>query len=131
MSAADRRRGWNWTFWAHVLHPLLEELTDAPHTAALTAPLSGRRVTANAVDIGVSAREADGSLYLIAVRRSATATGTIRFSGLPAGVTQGTVLAHPGGNPARPVTASHGAFTDPSPFGPHNARVYRFALAGS
>jgi hypothetical protein len=131
MNGGDRQRGWNWTFWGRVLKPLLQELTDAPHTAALTAPLSSHRITASAADIAVSAREAGGSLYLIAVRRSPSATGTIRFTGLPAGVTHGTVLAHPGANPARPVTASRGAFTDASPYRPHNARVYRFALPGS
>ena len=128
MNAADRQRGWNWTFWGRVLRPLLEELTDAPHTAALVAPLSAHRVTANAADVAVSAREAGGSLYVIAVRRSPTTTGRIRFTGLPPGVRHGTVLAHPGGNPARAVTASGGAFTDPSPYRPHNARVYRFGL---
>ncbi|HEV8459300.1 MAG TPA: hypothetical protein VGQ38_01210 [Gaiellaceae bacterium] len=40
----------------------------------------------------------------------------------------GTVLAHPGGNPARPAAASRGAFIDPSPFGAHNARVYCFPV---
>jgi hypothetical protein len=38
------------------------------------------------------------------------------------------VLAHPGGNPTRNVTVVGGAFTDPSPFAPHNVRVYRFPL---
>ena len=52
----------------------------------------------------------------------------MRFTGLPAGIRAGTVLAHPGGNPARHVRVSAGAFTDPSPFAPHNARVYRFSL---
>lgn len=128
MSAADRRRGWNWTYWRRVLHPLLQELTDAAHAQALVAPLSSHRIAAGAADVGVSAREAGGSLYVIAARRSPTARGKVRFTGLPAGVTRGTVLAHPGGNPARQVTAAGGAFTDPSPFAPHNARVYRFKL---
>ncbi len=57
-------------------------------------------------------------------------TGTVRFTGLPSGAAAGLVLAHPGGNPARHVTAAGGAFTDPSPFAPHNARVYRFPLSG-
>jgi hypothetical protein len=52
----------------------------------------------------------------------------VRFSGLPASIGHGTVLAHPGGNPARQVTATGGAFSDASPFAPHNARVYRFPL---
>ena len=129
MTAADRQRGWNWTYWRHVQRPLMEELSDADHQAALTAPVSKHAVTANAPDIALSAREAGGSLYLIAVRRSPATTGPVHFSGLPAGTTHGTVLAHPGGNPARPVTAHAGAFTDPSPFAPHNARVYRFPLS--
>jgi hypothetical protein len=63
---------------------------------------------------------------VIAVRRRPTKHGKVRFSGLPAGIRKGTVLAHPGGNPARPVTVARGAFTDPAAFEPHNARVYRF-----
>jgi hypothetical protein len=129
MNAADRRRSWNWTHWQHVLHPLLEELTDAPHREALIAPLSARMIRASAADIALSAREAGGFLYVIGIRRSRTANGPVRFTGLPAGVRSGTVLAHPGGNPARRVTVSAGAFTDPSPFTPHNARVYRFSLS--
>jgi hypothetical protein len=127
MSPADRQRGWNWTYWQRVQRPLLVELTDAAHMSALLAPVAARAVTANARDIALSTRRAGAFVYVIAVRRSATVTGRVRFSGLPAGATQGTVLAHPG-NPARPVTAAGGAFTDPSPFAPHNARVYRFRV---
>jgi hypothetical protein len=125
------RSGWNWSYWQRVLVPLLEELTDAAHKPALTAPLSSRRIRANAADIGVSTRETARYLYVIAVRRSPTAHGSVRFTGLPTGVRSGTVLAHPGGNPARRVSVSGGAFTDPSPFAPHNARVYRFPRPGS
>jgi hypothetical protein len=128
MNAADRRRGWNWTYWDHVQRPLLVELTDGAHTAALIAPISAHRVTASAADIALSVREAGGFLYLIAVRKSPVQTGEVRFSGLPSTVSRGTVLAHPGGNPARRITATRGTFTDPSPFAPHNARVYRFSL---
>jgi len=128
MNAADRQRGWNWTYWQRVLYPLLQELTDAAHRPALIAPRSPRVIRASASDIGLSAREAGGSLYLIAIRRSPALTGSVRFTGLPVGITSGTVLAHPGGNPARQVRVSGGAFTDPSPFAPHNARVYRFTI---
>ncbi len=128
MSASDRRLGWNWTYWRHVLHPLLQELTDPAHEPALTAPVSTYKLTASAADVAVSARDAGRFLYLLAARRSPTSTGTVRFTGLPAGILSGTVLAHPGGNPAREVTVSAGAFTDPSPFAPHNARAYRFPL---
>jgi hypothetical protein len=126
MSPQDRQRGWNWSYWKRVQRPLLRELSDPAHTAALTAPLAPHQVTANAADIAVSTRADDGILYLIAVRRSPTAQGSVRFSGLPAGISNGTVLAHPGGNPARPITVTRGAFTDPAPFKPHNARVYGF-----
>jgi hypothetical protein len=127
MSAADRKRGWNWTYWKNVQLPLLQELTDAEHTAALTAPLASLAIEANASDIALSARETAQFVYLVAVRRSPTASGRVRFSGLPTSVTKGTVLAHPGGNPERNVSVSRGSFTDPDPYRPHNARVYRFA----
>ncbi len=129
MSPADRQLGWNWTYWRNVQRPLLVELTDAAHTPALVAPVAPLGIRASATDVAFSSREAGGFLYLIAVRKSPTQTGTVRFSGLPAGIGKGTVLAHPGGNPARPITVTTGSFTDPSPFAPHNARVYRFPLA--
>jgi hypothetical protein len=126
MNPQDQRRGWNWSYWNRVLRPLLRELSDAAHTAALTAPLAQHAVTANAADIAVSTRAHGDFLYLIAVRRSPHAQGRVRFTGLPASIRNGTVLAHPGGNPARAVTVARGAFTDPAPFKPHHARVYRF-----
>jgi hypothetical protein len=129
MNDTDRRLGWNWTYWRNVQRPLLEELTDSEHVAALTAPSARATVKADAGDIALTARRAGSVFYLIAVRKSPTVTGNVRFSGLPAGTSQGTVLAHPGGNPSRPVAASNGSFTDPSPFAPHNARVYRFPVA--
>jgi hypothetical protein len=126
MNPQDRQRGWNWSYWNRVQRPLLRELSDPAHSAAFTAPLAAQTITATAADVAVSARSGDGILYLIAVRRSPTAQGSVRFSGLPTGIRNGTVLAHPGGNPARPITVTRGAFTDPAPFKPHNARVYRF-----
>ena len=125
MNAADRKRGWNWTHWRHVQRPLLLELSDAAHRKALLAPKSAVRVRASSPDIALSVREQGGVLWVIAVRRSASAAGTIHFTGLPPQAGRGTVLAHPG-NPARRVTARNGAFVDPAPFAPHNARVYRF-----
>ena len=126
MNQADKKLGWNWTYWEHVQRPLLAELTDTEHGPALTAPLSGLKVTVSAPDVAFSVRATGGFIYLIAVRKSPTLTAKVRFSGLPATVTEGLALAHPGGNPARHLTVSNGAFTDPSPFAPHNARVYRF-----
>ena len=58
MNAADRKRGWNWTYWREVQRPLVEELSDAAHMAALTAPLAALPIRANAADIALSARAA-------------------------------------------------------------------------
>ena len=85
-------------------------------------------MTANAPDIALSARQTGDSVYLIVVRRSPTATGRIRFQGLPASITVGTVLPHGPSNPPRTFAVKAGAFTDASAYGPHNARVYRFPL---
>jgi hypothetical protein len=129
LNARDKPLGWNWTYWQHVQRPLLVELSDAPHTAALVAPVAAQHVTADARDVAVSARSSGSDFYVIAVRKSPTAHGVVRFSGLPHTAGNGTVLEHPG-NPARAVTAAGGTFADPAPFAPHNARVYRFPLAG-
>ena len=72
------------------------------------------------------ARQAGGFLYLISVRRSATAHGPVRFSGLPAGIKYGQALFEYDGKDFRTVVVSRGSFTDP--FAPHDARVYRFRL---
>jgi hypothetical protein len=125
MTPADRKRGWNWTYWDRVQRPLLVELTDTAHTTALLAPPATQPVAASAPDIALSTRQAGGVFHLIAVRRSPTGSETVRFTSLPPSATHGTVLEHPG-NPARTITATHGAFRDPAPFGPHHARVYRF-----
>jgi len=128
MNAADRARGWNWTYWNDVQRQLLQELSDADHRRALLAPRAQLTITADAPDIALTARTAAGFLYLIAIRKSPSANGRIHFRGLPAGISHGTVLAHPAGNPARSVTVANRGFTDPSPFAPHNARVYRFPV---
>jgi hypothetical protein len=128
MNERDRALGWNWTYWHNVQRPLLEELTDPDHSRALTAPPAHTAITASAADIGLAARVAPEILYLVAIRKSPRATGRIRFAGIPPTVTETTVLAHPGGNPARHIPVAHGAFTDPSPIAPHNARVYRFRI---
>jgi hypothetical protein len=83
-------------------------------------------VTATAANLALSVRQAADSIYLIVVRRSATGSPRITFRGLPAGISQGAVLPHGPSNPARRFKVKAGAFTDASPYGPHNARVYRF-----
>ena len=126
MTAQDRVRGWNWTYWQKVQRSLVEELSGPGHRPALLAPDAPFHVTADARDVAVGTRETADAIYVIAVRRSASASVRVRFHGLPAATTEGTVLAHGPSNPARKVSVKGGAFTDRSPYGPHNARVYRF-----
>lgn len=127
MTPQDRVRGFNWTYWRKVQKPLTEELSGPQHRQALLAREAPFAVTANAPDVALSTRRTADSIYLIAVRRSPAANGRVRFSGLPRTITRGIVLPHGPSNPQRPITVRDGTFTDPSPYRPHNARVYRFA----
>ena len=126
MTPADAGHGWNWTFWHTVLKHVVQELTSDSVAPALVAPPARSAVTADARDVRLVARQAGGFLYLIVVRRSPTAHGQVRFSGLPAGLEFGQALFEYDGKDFRTVVLRRGAFTDP--FGPHDARVYRFRL---
>ena len=126
MSPTDAESGWNWTFWHTVLKHVVQELSSTAVGPALVAPPATVTVKADATDVRVVAREADGFIYLICVRRSATANGPVRFSGLPTVLKYGQALFEYDGQDFRTVVASRGVFTDP--FAPHDARVYRFRL---
>lgn len=125
MRPADARAGWNWSFWETALRPLVTELSSTAVAPALVAPVSARAIRAGATDVGLTAREADGFLYVIAVRRGPE-TAEVRFSGLPGAVHSGEVLFEYADGAFRTVTVSGGAFGDW--LGPHDARVYRFRL---
>ena len=138
---ADAQAGWNWTFWTRVLKPLLSELSSAAVNPALVAPAAKVTPTASAKDIEVAARRNEGFLYVIAVRRGGS-TSRIRIGGLPdrsdgSPIQRGEALLEyvqqpppppiePGRQQFRPIVVSGSAFSDW--FGPHDARVYRFAL---
>ena len=138
---ADAQAGWNWTFWEHVLKPLLAELTSPELAPALTAPPARNAVKATAADVEVATREAAGFLYVIAVKRG-SATSQIGFSGLPSRkngrpIAGGRVLFEYVQEPLappirldhqtfRPIQVTNGRFRDW--LGPNDARVYRFRL---
>jgi hypothetical protein len=126
MSPEDAKAGWNWTFWRQVLKPVVQELNSDSVGPALVAPVAPVNVRANAPDIRVAARQGGGFLYLITVRRSATANGPVRFSQLPTGIEFGAAMFEYDGKDFRTFRVNNGAFTDP--FAPHDARVYRFRL---
>ena len=123
MRPADVQSGWNWTFWERVLKPLVTELSSPAIAPALVAPAAKVTITANAGDIDVVTRQADGFLYLIAVRRGSS-TSQITFSGLPAGIGGGEVLFEYAQGRFREITVTSSAFHDW--FGPHDSHVYRF-----
>jgi hypothetical protein len=136
---ADAQAGWNWTFWEQVLQPLLGELTSPGLAPALVAPNAGNAVKASATDVELVTREDAGLVYVIAVRRG-SATGLVRFSGLPprrdgTPIPGGQVLfeydqeplpppVDPNHQTFRTVRVTNAGFRDW--FGPHDAHVYRF-----
>ena len=127
MRPADDAAGWNWTFWHTVLKPLVQELSSTAVGPALLAPDASVTVKANKPGIELVARESGGFLYVIAVRRDPTANGRVRFSGLPSAITSGQALFEYDDQQFRSVNVDGGAFTDP--FGPFDARVYRFRVS--
>jgi hypothetical protein len=134
----DAAAGWNWTFWERVLAPVIEELSSPALAPALTAPKAKAAVRTATTGVELAAREVDGFLYVIAVRRSG-GVSRVRFTGLPAGVTDGEVLFEYEQRPLPPpitsghqvyrrIPASSGSFSDW--LAAHDVHVYRFALPG-
>ena len=135
----DAQAGWNWTFWERVLRPLLEELTSSSVAPALVAPDARSAVEASTGGVELVTREADGFLYVIAVRRG-SGTSRVGFTGLPRRrdgqpITGGEVLleyvqeplpppVEPDKQTFRTVQVADNRFRDW--FGQHDARVYRF-----
>jgi hypothetical protein len=123
MRPADVQLGWNWTFWERVLQPLVSELSSTAIAPALVAPAANATITANAGDIDLATRQADGFLYLIVVRRG-NPTSQVTFTGLPTGIGGGEVLFEYAQGRFREVTVTGSSFRDW--FGPHDSHVYRF-----
>jgi hypothetical protein len=138
---ADAEAGWNWTFWEQALRPLLEELSSTAVAPALLGADAKPQVKATPKDVETLTRRDGRFLYVIAVRRGG-GTSRVAFTGLPKRL-NGTPLAGgqvlfeylqepppppigAGRQVFRSVAASGGGFRDW--LGPHDARVYRFAL---
>jgi hypothetical protein len=124
-SDADRALGWNWSYYAKVLKPVLDEFSPSgPLYPALVAPDSKLAVSvAGAPDIEFRVREAGDFVYVLAAKREG-ATAEVTFRGLPADVSTGDLLFEA----PRKVTASNGSFTDW--FGPNEVHAYRFVRPG-
>lgn len=121
LNERDRKLGWNWTYYARVLKPVLDELNPAgPLFPALIAPDSKLPVKVTGADgIEFCVREAGEYLYLLAAKREG-ATVNAQFSGLPPVAATGELLYEE----PRMVTVANRAFTDW--FGPNEVHAYRF-----
>src|SRR5207248_8802315 len=88
----DAAYGWNWTFYDHVLHPVLDELRpDGPLYPALIAPNSKLPIQSDGGPaLEFTVREAGSYVYILAARREGN-TVQVNFSGLPGGVGAGDV----------------------------------------
>ncbi len=138
---ADADAGWNWTFWEQALRPLAAELSSTAVAPALVAADAKPQVRCSTKDVDLITRRDGRFLYVIAARRGGGTT-RVGFTGLPRKANGqplrgGQVLfeyhqAPPpppigaGRQQFRSVGVADGGFRDW--LGPHDARVYRFAL---
>jgi hypothetical protein len=138
---SDAAAGWNWTFWEQALRPLVAELSSTAVHPALVAADAKPQVKCSAGDVDLVTRRDARFLYVIAVRRGG-ATTRVGFTGLPRKrngdpIRGGQVLFEyvqepppppigAGRQTFRSVPVTAGGFRDW--LGPHDARVYRFAL---
>jgi hypothetical protein len=136
----DADAGWNWTFWARVLRPLVRELSSDDVRPALVAPAAKAAVKAGVTGVEVATRQDGRTLWVLAARRDG-GTSTVGFSGLPSRhdgqqLTRGEVLSEwvqeppppplTGRQTLRTVAVQDRGFRDW--FGPLDARIYRFRL---
>jgi len=124
MSPADKKLGWNWSFWKRVLRPVIEEIgSKSPLYPALVGRNSTLPIAVTGADgMEFCAREAGGDLFVLACKREG-ATAQVEFSGLPEPAAKGEVMFES----PRTVAAKGGKFTDW--FGPFEVHVYRFPLS--
>ncbi len=119
-TASDRAAGWNWTFWNAVLEPLVKELNAAgPLAPALVDPATTQTLTADDGSTQAISRAGAGADQWVLAARSGPGSARVTISGLPSGISSGTVYTE-----GRSVPVTNGSFTDDFPqWGVH---VYHF-----
>lgn len=121
LSQEDMVYGWNWRFYDRVLEPVLEEFRpQSPLYPALIAPDSSLPIHVDGgTGMEFAVRESGDYIYILAAKREG-GTFQFTFSGIPQGISEGSVLFE---SPRR-VNVQDGKFTDW--FGPFDVHVYRF-----
>jgi hypothetical protein len=121
LSDRDQPYGWNWTYWEHVLRPVVEEVGDkGPLAAALCAANSKLPVKVNATPIELCVREVGRDVFVLACSRDPQKTAQVQFTGLPNDMGDGNVLFES----PRKVATKNGSFSDW--FAPYDVHVYKF-----
>ena len=90
LKGRDQQLGWNWTFWDHVLGPVMKEIgNNSPLQPALVAPDSKLPIHCNGSGDGICrARETRIALYILACKRQGKAIQA-EFTGCRAMFPQG------------------------------------------
>ena len=127
MNAADQARGWNWTYWNNVAAPVARraQRPRPPPRPARTA----RRAHDHRQRPRHRPQRPHRRRHPLPDRGQKEPLGQRPhpLQRPPSrNQTTGRCSPTPEATPHDPVTVTRGAFTDPSPFAPHNARVYRF-----
>jgi hypothetical protein len=120
-NATDSAHQWSWTFWDTVLKGLIQEINaSSPIEPALLTPASNQVLpSSDSTTQAISRQGGAGSDLWVFAARSGAGSQSVTISGLPAGVTTGSVYTE-----GRTVTASNGSFTDT--FDQWDAHVYHF-----
>jgi hypothetical protein len=107
-SPLDAAGGWNWTFWARVLKPLLREIGGgSPVAPALVNPATTRRLlTSDPTVQAISRRGLRGETWVIATA-SGQGSRPVTISGLPIVATAAQVYTE-----GRSVPVVSGSLTD-------------------
>ncbi len=119
-SPSDRTAGWNWTFWGSVLKPLLGELNSlSPLAPALVNGATTQAMTTSDSSTQAISRAGAGTDLWVIAARGGSGSAAVTMSGLPAGVTNGTVYTE-----GRSIAVANGTFTDD--FSQWAVHVYQF-----
>jgi hypothetical protein len=120
LNERDAKLGWNWTFWKHVMRPVVEELCDkSPLHPALLAPDSKLPIKIDgATNVELCVREVGSDLFILAAQREGEIQ-KVKFTGLPGSDQKVQVLFEQ----PRTIDISAGSFEDW--FRPNDVHVYR------